>query len=166
MGALTTTLIGLTASSSLMQYHGERQAAKGAARRGAYEGALLERAADVEELRGEDALARGAQTEGIHRAGVRRLAGSQRARLAAQGIDIDTGSALDVQLETYGLGELDALTIRNNAKREAWGYRVSAGELRGRAQLARIGGPGANVGTLLTGAAATTAAIRAWRRDR
>jgi hypothetical protein len=35
-----------------------------------------------------------------------------------------------VQKETAGMGELDALRIRNNAAREAWGYRVGAANSR------------------------------------
>ncbi len=35
------------------------------------------------------------------------------------------------------LGELDALTIRSNARREAWGYQVNAEDLKRRGEIAR-----------------------------
>jgi hypothetical protein len=36
------------------------------------------------------------------------------------------------------MGELDALTIRNNAAREAWGYRVQATNYRQSASLTKM----------------------------
>lgn len=56
----------------------------------------------------------------------RGLIGAQRAGYAAQGVELDEGTAKAVQTQSAGMGELDALTIRNNAAREAWGYRVGA----------------------------------------
>lgn len=76
------------------------------------------------EIQAKDAIARGAQEESKFRQGVRGLIGSQRAGFAAGNIDVSYGSAVDVQAESAFMGELDALTIRTNAAREAWGYRV------------------------------------------
>jgi hypothetical protein len=52
--------------------------------------------------------------------------GSQRAALASQGGDINSGSPLDIASDTARAGELDALTQRNNAALKAYGYRVQA----------------------------------------
>ena len=52
--------------------------------------------------------------------------GTQRSTQAANGIDVNSGSAARLQDDTAMLGELDALTIQNNAAREAYGYRVQA----------------------------------------
>jgi hypothetical protein len=52
--------------------------------------------------------------------------GSQRAALASQGGDVDSGSPLDIASDTARAGELDALTLRNNAALKAYGYRVQA----------------------------------------
>lgn len=49
--------------------------------------------------------------------------GQQTARLAAQGTDLE-GSPLDILGDTRAAGELDALTIRANAAREAYGYQA------------------------------------------
>lgn len=54
------------------------------------------------------------------------LMGRQRAGFAASGVDVNTGSPLDVQADTARFGQLNQLTIRNNAAREAWGYTASA----------------------------------------
>ncbi len=86
--------------------------------------------AAIAEQQAVDAIARGAEDEANFRAGVRGLLGTEKAGFAAQGVDIGIGSAVDVQVDTAFLGELDALTIRTNAAREAWGYRVEAENLR------------------------------------
>lgn len=76
----------------------------------------------IAEMKARDALKRGHETEARSRQGNRKVIGSQRAALAAQGIRVDFGSAADIQTETANIGELDALTIKNNALREAFGY--------------------------------------------
>lgn len=50
--------------------------------------------------------------------------GSERARAAGSGLNPNTGSAADVQASTAELGHLDAMTIRSNATREAYGHQV------------------------------------------
>lgn len=53
--------------------------------------------------------------------------GAQRAAMAANGVDISSsGSAIDVLSTTKYLGARDALTIHDNALRQAWGYQVQA----------------------------------------
>jgi hypothetical protein len=96
--------------------------------------------AAVATVQADDALARGAEEESRFRAGVRGMIGSQRAAFAAGNIDVAGGSALDVQADTAYLGELDALTIRNNAASEAWGYKVQSADLTKRADIARKSG--------------------------
>lgn len=93
--------------------------------------------AAVATLQADDAVARGAQEEARFRTGVRGMIGSQRAGFAAGNIDVGSGSAVDVQADTAFLGELDALQIRTNARREAWGYKVQAEDLHKRAEIAR-----------------------------
>jgi len=78
------------------------------------------------EMRARDALKRGEETEHRVRQRTKKVRGSQRAALAAQGIRLDTGSALDVQMEAENIGELDALTVKNNALREAFGFGAEA----------------------------------------
>lgn len=74
----------------------------------------------------EDALRRGKEAASKHRKKVGRIIGSQRAALAAQGIDIGSGSARDVQESTMVIGEEEAEMIRVNSIKEAFGYEVQA----------------------------------------
>jgi hypothetical protein len=158
MPALSTGLAALSAAGALASFTGQRNANRAAEMRGEFEAGLLETQAG---MLGESALdvERRADIEvGRHRAAARRLKGAQRASMAAQGLDLASGSAAAIQEETEFLSELDALTIKNDAAREAWGYRVAAWDARGRAALARMGGGGPSpYSTLLTGAAQTGA---------
>lgn len=118
------------ASAAEEQGKAQRQASESQAE-------LAEWNADVATLQQQDAVARGAEEEARFRTGVRQLIGSQRADFAANNVDVGFGSAVDVQADAAFLGELDALTIRTNAAREAWGYEVQGEDLRRRAAVAR-----------------------------
>jgi hypothetical protein len=56
----------------------------------------------------------------------RSLAGSQRAALAANGVDPNAGTSLAIQEDTYAVAAEDAMMIRNNAARQAWGLQQEA----------------------------------------
>lgn len=93
--------------------------------------------AGIAEWQAEDALRRGRIAEKRMRQETEKTIGSQRVALANQGVDINKGSALDVVADAAYLGELDALTIRNNAAKEAWGYKVQAASSRYQGQVAQ-----------------------------
>lgn len=138
MGATASLAISTIATVSSVE--SDRRAADAAVRSGNYQGDIYELNATVAEQQRVDAIARGQEAESRSRAGTRQLAGRQRAVGAAQGLALDTGSIANLQAETAQLGELDALTIRNNAKREAWGFQLEAQSDRMSAELARQGG--------------------------
>ena len=62
-----------------------------------------------------------AQQAQMHQA---QVLGAQRASLAANGVDLTTGSAQDLLTSTKFLGAQDVNTIQSNAARTAWGYQV------------------------------------------
>lgn len=96
--------------------------------------------ARVADLQAEDAIDRGRYEEDRFRSQIDQFIGTQRATQAASGTDVNFGSNVDVQADTAYLGELDALAIRTNAYREAWGYRVEGIDNRARAMIARKSG--------------------------
>lgn len=75
------------------------------------------------EYQAQGALRKGASDEQALRLRVANLKGAQRARLAANGVDLSEGSALNILTDTDFMGNLDALRIRDNAALEAWAYR-------------------------------------------
>lgn len=107
--------------------------------------------------RGDDAIRRGELDEIRHRLKVEQVKGSQRSALAAQGVDLSDGSALDAVLDTAEYGELDALIIRKNAEREAYGYRVQGYNAGAQANLydsqaSNLSPFTSTLGTVLSGA--------------
>jgi hypothetical protein len=52
------------------------------------------------------------------------LKSTQRASLAANGVDLGVGSAVDILTSTDLMKEIDANTLTANAVRSAWGYRT------------------------------------------
>jgi hypothetical protein len=120
--------------------------------------AVLDQASFEQKLAGlnaADAVTRGDVAANRLESQTRVLVGTQRATLAAQGVDVASGSAVDLQSQTAGFGALDAQTIRNNAAREALGYTTNAqmGMTAARATASQIRQDSVN--TLLTGAAKT-----------
>ncbi len=79
--------------------------------------------AALAERQAADAVQRGRVEEDKRRMLTQQQIGQQTARLAAQGTDLE-GSPTDILGDTAATGELDALTIRSNAAREAYGYKL------------------------------------------
>ena len=91
------------------------------------------------------------------------LVGAQRAALSANGIDANSGSALDVQSSASEMGQLDDLTIRYNAQQTARNYLIQGAGYTAQAGLDQMGaanaGAAGTVGmtsSLLGGAASAT----------
>lgn len=56
----------------------------------------------------------------------RATVGSIKAAQAANGLDVNSGSAVDVRSSSSELGQLSAINIRSNAARTAYGYQVQS----------------------------------------
>lgn len=118
---------------------------------GDFQKSQYEANAKFSELRAEDAIRRGdREAIEVKKAG-KRVIGSQRAALAAQGIEVDSGTAVEVQADTAGMAAEDALRAKNNAWREAWGYRVEAANARGQGRWAAMAAENTARSTLVTG---------------
>lgn len=107
-----------------------------------------------------DSLKRGQIEEDKLRQRNALLLGRQRAELSGQGFLVDEGSPLDIQMDSAGLGELDALTLRSGYEREAYSYRVQGMNQEAQAILydskassAMLGGYLGAAGSIIGGAA-------------
>ena len=60
-----------------------------------------------------------------------------KAEIAANGIDVNSGSAVDVEESAAKKSQLDTETTRQSAALEAYGYRVNAADQGAQAQLLR-----------------------------
>lgn len=123
---LGATSLGLTALGGVSGVLGAIQQGKAATASANYNAAVAgvnaEQAKKNSELASEAGMAQEAMQERKTRAEV----GQIKANQAASGLDVNSGSALDVRSSAAELGELDALTVRSNATKEAYGYSTQA----------------------------------------
>lgn len=111
--------VAATAAGTAVQAVASHNAGISAQRSADYNSRILE-------YQARDALDRGAARVSAHRHRVAALLGMQRARMAAAGIDVTEGNAVDIQVQTTAFGELDAAAIYVDAEREALALRHGA----------------------------------------
>lgn len=132
-------------ASTAMQAYSQKQA-------GDAQAAIAKQNALVAGYQAKDALARGTEDVGRNQMKVAAIMGSQRVAGAANGVQLDTGTALAIAEDAARLGSLDSQTIMLNARREAWAYKVQAKSGLYQGQLDQNAGNSNALGSLLTGA--------------
>ncbi|HLX21626.1 MAG TPA: hypothetical protein VKR23_15885 [Gaiellaceae bacterium] len=140
VGAVIGVGLLSTAVSAYAQHKaGQAQQAAGDAQQAAAnsQADLADYNASVADLQAKDAVEKGQQDADTFRTQIRGAIGAQRAGISANNVDVGFGSAVDVQADAAYTGELDALQIKNNAARTAWGFQVQAQDLRTSADIAR-----------------------------
>lgn len=144
MAAFTALAIGLGIAGLVSSAVGQHEAGQAQKAAGAAQAEVSESQAEVQDFnahvateQAQDAIEKGAEDESRFRTQVRGAIGAQRTGFAGGNIDVGFGSAVDVQADAAYLGELDALTIRTNAARTAWGYQVQASDYTKQAAIDR-----------------------------
>ena len=147
-GVLLATQIGLGAVSTAANAFSESEAIKAEGKFKSAQARAAER--DAERAAKEAEKRGGIEASRVRRAG-KRLIGEQRVTLAAQGIDITEEDAADIQAETRRISALDELTIKNNASREAFGFRSAGASAALTGRFAEISSRTRSRDTLITG---------------
>lgn len=119
----TTIMMGIAAVAAAYGAYSASESSKAQAE---YQSDMAENNAKVSNWQAEDAVARGGEAAIQKQREAERLRGTQVARLASNGLDISSGTPLAILEDTMFFGQQDANTIRNNAAREAWGYKTQA----------------------------------------
>jgi hypothetical protein len=145
------TMAALAVGQGVMELSSAYSQSEAKKLQGKYQKELFDHNSRMAGLQAEDALRRGDREANQQRKKARQVQGSQRAALAAQGIDVDLGSAAEIQDETIVQGERDAQTVRNNAWREAWGYRAQAEDAASRGLMGDAIAQSDARNTLITG---------------
>lgn len=136
-GLLNLVGAGVTAKGQLDSGDAALAAAKTNAQR------MRTTAASVEDVARQDAArVRGEASQVI---------GQQRAAFGASGIDASVGSAANLAAYSRQQAELDALRLKNNAAREAWGIRTQAQEVLRQGRMEKKNSRVAAVGTIMGG---------------
>ena len=117
--------------------------------------------ARISELGAQSILHQGQQKVGALTLRAGRLKSSQRAALAANGIDLGVGSAAELQASTDIMKDIDVNTLTANAIGSAWGYRTQGVNFRNEALTRRAASraisPFGSAAASLLGSAGTVA---------
>lgn len=116
--------LGLMAVGGAVGTYGAIQAGDAAKGSANYNAKVAQRNSAVSQENATIASQSGEAQAGIQGQKTKATVGAITANQGASGVDIGSGSATDVRSSARELGELDALTIRSNAAREAYGYQV------------------------------------------
>jgi hypothetical protein len=159
--ASTAAAVGTMTAVSLvgtgMSAYGAYQNSKASQGMANYNAQVAENNAKTAEIQAQDALRRGDAEADTVRRNADMLKGSQRASMAAKGLDLAEGTAAELQDQTDFFSLTDQATARDNAKKEAWSIRVGGSNYRSEAAMQRATGksfsPGfAAAGSLIGGA--------------
>lgn len=154
--SLATTVIGGAVSA-----YGQIQQGRAAQGQYNYQAAVDRNNSILADRAKEDALKQGDIEERKTRLRTQQLKGEQRAGYAENNIDLGSETVSDVLSDTAMIGELDALTVRNNAERTAYEYQVQSDNYKSSAANNNLAGKNAksasvfNAGTTLLGTAST-----------
>jgi hypothetical protein len=145
----TVAFIALTALSAYSSAEAQNSADE-------YAAGVARNNEKVAEWQAGDAQRRGADAAAATRRKYAGLMGTQRANMAARGLDITDGSANSILQDTSFFGQYDENTVRANAAREAWGYKVQAGNFADEAAFRQASADGRS--PILSGAMAGASA--------
>ncbi len=121
--AVAVAGLALSAAGTGIGVLGQMNAQAAAGAQANYMAQLARQRQQVADQQARDARQRGDVAVQRQRDLTAQRIGTQTAALAAQGTDLE-GSPTDILGDTARAGEHDALTLKANAAREAWGYRV------------------------------------------
>lgn len=132
MVAVSSQVVG-GVQSAVSSYYG----AKAQARQLAFEADMADINARMAESAAERTLAAGRREVQRSKMQTAGLKSRQRVALAANGVALDEGSAVNVLTTTDYIGEVDANTIEANAIAQAWGHKIDAANQRAAARSGR-----------------------------
>lgn len=117
---------------------GAQQQAAANAQAANYQAAVASNNAIIAGQQADYAVASGIQKAGTESLKTAAAVGTTKAAQAANGIDVNTGTAVDVQAGTREAGNLNAETVLNNSELQAYGYRSQAQNFTSQAQLDQL----------------------------
>ena len=142
---LQTALLGTMGAATAMSAYGQYQQGQAAKQTARNNQIMAEYAA-------QDAVKRSEEDAIKVRQRADQIKGAQRANMAAKGLDLNVGTAGELQDQTDFFGQQDVATARTNGQRQAWSARASGDAA---AAQGRFAADQANLGafsTLLNGA--------------
>lgn len=150
-----TNFAGYAGAASIMQGLGSFGSAfsqaQAQASQAAYQKQQYEFNQKLSQIQADDTVFQGNVAANNEMKAATGVVGTQRADFAASGVDVNSGTASIVQDNTATMGMLSAINIRNNAFRQALGFKMQAVSQGTSAGFAAIAGTNNTNQTLLTG---------------
>lgn len=112
-----------TVAGAGLSYMASQQAAAATKRQQDYNAQVADNNQVLADRAAKDALARGATADQQKANATNALLGRQRTAFAANGVDANSGSAVDLESDTSAAGQLDQLNIQASSQREAAGFQ-------------------------------------------
>lgn len=134
-GAPLYSLMAVSSLSSLATGYSQSKAIKA---RGAYEEGVANTNAAMAELAGEETLSAGDVSASRKNLETKQKVAQVKAEQGASGVDVSSGSSAAVRAGLNLVGATDEMTIRDNARRTAFGYKTQAVNDRFQGKFARM----------------------------
>lgn len=150
-GISATTVLAATAAAASAA--SAISAGQQARRQGNQQAAAAEYNAQLSTNQATQAFAAGVEREGSARRNANQTLAEQRAAIGASGVDLASGSALDLQLQSTRNAELDALQTRYEGVLTGQNYQQQAALGQYSADVSRSNGRAAQSGSYLGAAA-------------
>lgn len=151
-------ILGVTGSA--VNAYGQIQSSRAQAKADVFNANVAAQNAKIATQKQQWAGMEGVQDAAMSQMGTAAKIGATKANQGASGVEVGTGSNADVIASEREIGMLDAMTIRSNAARQAYGYATEAYSHRAQEALDRYAakntikaGKISAVSTLLGGAA-------------
>jgi len=134
-GTLSAISTGLSVFGAIQGFVGQRNAGQAAAGASKYNAAVAANNAIIAKRNAQLAGQEGAAATEAAQFETRAKVGAIKAQQAASGVDINSGSSVDVRSSAAETGQLSALNIRAAAARKVYGYQNQASDYESQSGL-------------------------------
>lgn len=142
-GIANAAIVAGTVGSAVMGVTSSIQQGKAQQAQANYQAQVAKENARIAENNAAVERQQGIEEARLQRIKTAQAIGSQKTAMAANGVDVTQGTALDVIEDTATMGELDALQTRYNYERKALSYEATANNFSNQANLDIIAGKNA-----------------------
>ena len=155
----------ITGAAIFMSLVGAVTSAEANLKRAKYDKEISEGNALTAESAAADAIARSGISGTNARGRGSQIIGHQKAAYAAGNASVGSGSAVQAEAQTRYFSDMDEIIIRNNAAREAMGYRIKANLFRTEGTLAAEGATNDAAANLIGGFGQVAGIAGRWAVD-
>ena len=141
--------IGTSLLGGLFGAAGAAQTGKAQQNQMLYQAGLAQINSQIDQQNANFAIEQGEQTAAKYGIGARQQAGQIKAAQSSGHLDVNSGSARDVQEAQRTVSQIDLNQIRTNAAKTAWNYEAQANVQKGQASLYQMGAADISKATVL-----------------